>query len=444
MNSWRERLGLGVLAAAVVCLGGAGCGVTVKSAATVAITPSVGLMDQARAIVISHLSPGETVVVSARSLRPSGVWTARATFKADGSGFVDIAGEAPLSGSYRGVSPMGLLWSEHLSGSGSAPLNGVTVTTLTVSAANRRPATARLTQVLDGPGVTEHSERIAQAGFFGEFFAPPGLVRRRPAVVVWGGSEGALGDGPSEAALLASDGIPALALAYFDEPGLPCSLSDVPLEYFVRAIRWLRSRPDVNPNRVWILSGSRGTEAELLVAAHWPGLVHGIVAEAASSIAYGSIRGSCLPSAGAAWTLHGRAVPYDAPTAGAAMTENPDGSMSEVGSLEAGLAQPSAAAAAIPVRNITASVMLVSGGDDQLWPSAVYAKRIMAGLRSDRAPHFHLNYPAAGHVVLDIPYGPPITKAQEPTFVLDLGGTPTADEAAYESDWPAMIRFISR
>jgi hypothetical protein len=128
----------------------------------VAVTPSVGLMDQARAIVISHLSPGETIVVSARSLRPRGVWTARATFKADGSGFVDIAGEAPLSGSYRGVSPMGLLWSEHLSGSGSAPLNGVTVTTLTVSAANRRPATARLTRcwkVQASPSTQSESRR---------------------------------------------------------------------------------------------------------------------------------------------------------------------------------------------------------------------------------------------------------------------------------------------
>jgi hypothetical protein len=90
--------------------------------------------------------------------------------------------------------------------------------------------------VLEGPGVTEHSERIAQTGFFGEFFAPPGPVRRRPAVVVWGGSEGALGDSPGEAALLASRGIPALALAYFDEPGLPCSLSDVPLEYWLVSI----------------------------------------------------------------------------------------------------------------------------------------------------------------------------------------------------------------
>lgn len=84
----------------------------------------------------------------------------------------------------------------------------------------------------------------------------------------WGGSEGGLADTIPWAALLASHGIPALALAYFDGPGLPCALNDIPLEYFVKAIRWMRRQPEVDPTRVWLFSGSRGTEAELLVAAH--------------------------------------------------------------------------------------------------------------------------------------------------------------------------------
>jgi dienelactone hydrolase len=107
---------------------------------------------------------------------------------------------------------------------------------------------------------------------FGQYFTPPDLGRR-PAVIVWGGSEGALGESPAYAALLASHGIPALALAYVDEPGLPCSLTDIPLEYFVKAIHWLRGQSQVDPGRVWILSESRGTEAELLVAAHWRAMI---------------------------------------------------------------------------------------------------------------------------------------------------------------------------
>lgn len=62
-----------------------------------------------------------------------------------------------------------------------------------------------------------------------------------------------------------------LGLAWFDQPGLSCSLSNIPLEYYTRAIRWPRRQPHVDPPRVWIHSGSRGTDAELLVAAHWRG-----------------------------------------------------------------------------------------------------------------------------------------------------------------------------
>jgi len=290
----------------------------------VRVTPAVGLYDQARTIVISHLAAGRLVSVTATSRRSDGVWSARATFKA-ASGLVDLARDAPVSGSYRGVSPMGLFWSEHRVGPGSAS-PGVTSTTIAVSAASRRLVSGHVTQLLSGPGVTEHVERGATAGFYGEYFAPPGSGRR-PAVVVWGGSERGLSEGPSMAALLASHGIPALALAYFDEPGLPCSLSNIPLEYFARAIRWLGSQPEVDRGRVWAMSGSRGSEAALLVASHWPQLVHGVVVSAPSSEIYGSIEGQCSTTAPAAWTLDGAPLPH-AYVAVSDVVYQPDGSAS--------------------------------------------------------------------------------------------------------------------
>ncbi len=251
---------LGLLGSAL-----SGCGSASHLSAVIRATPAVGLYDQSRSIVVSHLEAGEVVTVSALSARPSGAWSASATYKADAAGVVGLARSAPRSGSYRGVSPMGLFWSQHLTRQGTAPANLI-VTTLTASAGGPRLTSARVTQLLIGPSVTEHTETLAKAGFVGEYFTPPGGPRRT-AVVVWGGSEGALGVSPEWAALLASHGIPALAVAYFDEPGLPCSLNDIPLEYFVKAITWLRSQPQADPKWVWILSASRGTEAELLVAA---------------------------------------------------------------------------------------------------------------------------------------------------------------------------------
>lgn len=87
--------------------------------------------------------------------------------------------------------------------------------------------------------------------------------------------------------------------------------------------------------------------------------------------------------------------------------------------------------------------MLISGADDQLWPSNVYADRIMATLRSDPARHIHLNYPGAGHGVFSFPFLPPVIEEREsPGSVIDLGGTAAGDNAAHISDWPAAIKFI--
>jgi hypothetical protein len=406
------------------------------------------LYDVSRSIVVSHLAPGEVITISASTPRFDGLWSASATYKANSAGVVDLTRAAPHSGSYRGVSAMGLFWSEHLVHGGSAAASP-TVTTLSVTADGRRIGSATVAQLLTGPGVAEHVETIAKVGFVGRYFTPAGRARR-PAVIIWGGSEGGIADSAGYAALLASHGIAALAVAYFDEPGLPCALDDIPLEYFEKAIEWLRSEPSVDPRRVWILSVSRGSEADLLVAAHWPALVHGVIAAAPSSVAWGAVAGQCQTLGLTAWTLHGQ--PLNTAIAGSGFTRNADGSISDRSGFLSGLDGPSAAAARIPIGHFKGPVMLISGGADELWPSSVFADRIMGAVRADPAVHVHLNYPAAGHFVFGVPSVPAPTEERltspgtedrvARSYILDLGGTEAADEAANLSDWPAAISFI--
>lgn len=166
-------------------------------------------------------------------------------------------------------------------------------------------------------------------------------------------------------------------------------------------MRWLRAQPQVDPRRVWILSGSRGTEAELLVAAHWPDLVHGVVGESPGGSANGAFHGTCAATYHApAWTLDGRAVALGTPLG----------------------------------QGIRGPVMLISGGDDTVWPSQYQADQVMTVLPHDGAAHVHLNYPGAGHLVLAYP-----TIPTPPGY----GGTSAANEAAHAADWPAMLRFIA-
>ena len=405
----------------------------------IAIRPGAALLDAVPSIRVTGLRPAQTATISASTPRPGGLWSAQATFVADRAGTIDLARAAPVSRGYRGAAALGLLGIERLLGPGSSPIpRAGPVTTFRVRAGGAT-ATARFSQLTRAPRVSESSETVARQGFVGRWYAPPGR-RSGPGVLVWGGSEGGIADSERQAELLASHGTPALALAYFDEPGLPCSLSEIPLGYFVRALRWVRHRPGVDPSRVWILSGSRGTEAELLVAAHWPGLVHGIVAEAPSSIGYSASPGTCAPRRPAAWTLHGRAVAHafsDGPSL------EPDGAVDDRAGFEATLGTPVTEAAVIPIGSFRGPALLISGGDDQLWPARVYGDQIMRELRSDPAPHEHLDYPDAGHIVLGIPSIPSVRTERTDGMTFDLGGSPAADDAAHRADWPIMRRFIA-
>ena len=82
-------------------------------AAMLSVTPADALIDVPRRIAAAGLAPGEAVTLEARTLRgPAIVWRAAARFVADAAGTLDLARDAPISGSYAGVSPMGLLWSQ--------------------------------------------------------------------------------------------------------------------------------------------------------------------------------------------------------------------------------------------------------------------------------------------------------------------------------------------
>ena len=222
-------------------------------------------------------------------------------------------------------------------------------------AAGHRQASVRLSRALSGRR-------------FGAAREPPrGRVLRRvsfrlrrrrcggPRLLVLGGSEGGL-SGTLVAALLAAHGYPALALAYFNAPGLPAQLSDIPLEYFARALRWLRAQPQVDPGHVLTLGVSRGSEAALLLGAYYPRLVDGVIASVPSDVAICSYP-DCN---GPAWTLHGRPLPYTFQFDNPHPVDDP--------------------AAVIPVERIRGPVFLDCGGADAVWVSCPYARAIMTRL----------------------------------------------------------------
>ena len=84
--------------------------------------PHAATIDVARRIALHGFAPGEQVT-GAATLRQNdtSTWRSVATVVTDADGSIDVATAAPVSGSYAGVSPMGLVWSMQQTGEAVPP-----------------------------------------------------------------------------------------------------------------------------------------------------------------------------------------------------------------------------------------------------------------------------------------------------------------------------------
>src|SRR5262245_54524310 len=232
------------------------------------ISPASALVDAAFTVRVAGARPRAAVTVRARVDDPvRGRWHSEAVFEANVRGEIDLASGRSVAGAYAGADPFGLLWSLERDPS-SVPLAGF--------AGPSDPFDVELT--VEGDGA------VADRGSTRRCFLSTAVVRepvrddgpvatvfrgadstRRPGVLVVGGSDGGLAEGM--AALLASHGFAALALAYFRAEHLPAELIEIPLEYFETAIRWLGRSSSVAPGRLAVIGRSRGGELALLLGA---------------------------------------------------------------------------------------------------------------------------------------------------------------------------------
>ncbi len=212
----------------------------------------------------------------------------------------------------------------------------------------------------------------------------------------------------------------------------------MPLEYFDKAVAWLKARPEVDPKAIGAIGWSRGSEAALLLASRNPD-VHAVVAVAPSGIVWQGIDYSNGSSQGA-WTVGGKPLAYATPVGALykadSMRDMFAAAMPEVQS------HPETE---IPIEKINGPVLFLSGGDDHLWPSRLMAERMMARLKANRFgySYAHLTYEGAGHVVFaGAPDGAMARAMGEPSAM--LGGSAEADAKAWADDWPKVLAFYGK
>ena len=249
------------------------------SHAEFSITPLDDLIDVQRIIRIEGLAAGEKVTVTSSTPRSQQrTWHSQASFEADAQGVVDLSQQAPVSGSYQEVSSMGLIWSQEPSDPSAAvvfPDNVLEalVTTIEVQTQNQGLLKGTLIQRLAREGVQRIEVR--EEGLVGTLFLPEG-EGPWPAVMILNGSGGGINE--PRAALYASHGYMAFALAYFKAPGLSDYISNTPLEYFKKGLDWLRSQYKPYKNFVALNGQSRGGELVLLLASLYPKDVSAVIA----------------------------------------------------------------------------------------------------------------------------------------------------------------------
>jgi dienelactone hydrolase len=271
---------------------------------------------------------------------------------------------------------------------------------------------------------------------------------RRPAVIVLSGSDGGIATANMFGEPLAASGFVTLCLAYFAMDGLPRNFAQVPLEYFGKAIDWLRTHPAVDAERIGVFGMSRGGETALLVGATFPAIT-AVVAGVPSHVVWqGTHTDPSIKTS--SFTLAGVDLPYASLVAG---REGPT-QWREWFEVSLETAPPEAE---IPVERINGAILFVSGTLDGVWPCSEMADSAVDRLRRHSFPFpvDHARYEDAGHAILMPPYrvGPidnpwPDDSYHRPEWLqsgiwtLQFGGTSEGNRLARIDAWPRMVRFL--
>ena len=296
----------------------------------------------------------------------------------------------------------------------------------------------------------EHRRPVEEEGLVGTLFCPstPGP---HPAVIAIGGVGGGLREGGAEA--LASEGFAALALAYFGVEGLPRELVEIHLEYFETAIAWLKSRPEIDANRIAVVGNSKGGELALLLGATYPEDVKAVIGYAPSAVVWQGItfdREAYYGGPRSPWSSRGAPVPFarlarPLPAEMVRMVGFYFGRQPIVGRVfyERALADETAVAAAeIAVEKIDGPLLLISGTDDQMWPSTRLSEMAIERLKAHDHPfpYEHLRYEGAGHMITLPNAEPPASWSSR----YEVGGTQEANEFANADSWTKVLGFLEK
>ena len=290
------------------------------------------------------------------------------------------------------------------------------------------------TFVVRDPGPT--GERINESGLIANYYPVTG-DGQNPAILLLGGSGGGINASVSRMAVaLQKEYYAVLAPSYFGAPEQSSKLELVPLELFDQAIDWLRSQPNIDGDRLAVIGQSKGAEAALIIATRHPEL-RAVVGGMPSNVAWQGVDFNVVnfifnPPSGS-WSLDDEPIPF-VPYVKEFTTD-----AFEI--YAKSLAQKSNYPdAIIQIEATRASVLLICGKVDALWPSCEMAEQIKARAAERQGPEVTvLAYDEAGHGGFGVPLDP-----ANPNFgrLASQGGTADGNNAARTDSWARMLEHL--
>ena len=182
----------------------------------------------------------------------------------------------------------------------------------------------------------------------------------------------------------------------------------------------MQAQENVDANKIGVIGTSRGGELALLLGATYSEIT-AVVGYVPSGVVLGGLT-TTNPEETSAWTLNGIPIPFA--TSWETVEEN-----------------------TIPVEQIKGAILLISGKDDQNWPSTELSEVVINRLQENDHPYpyEHLSYEDAGHII-GLPYWPttgwgiyhPLTGD-----LLNMGGTPQGDAAASADSRTHVLTFLA-
>uniref|UniRef100_A0A4W6C2U9 Acyl-CoA thioesterase 21 n=1 Tax=Lates calcarifer TaxID=8187 RepID=A0A4W6C2U9_LATCA len=392
------------------------------------------LFDEPVQVKVAGLRSRQVVTMRARSTDEKGVtFSSSATYRADGSGEIDLDRDPSLRGSYVGVEPMGLLWSlkadslhKMFQKSNSLNPHVVKFSVHEEEEEGRMLAEAINERFLMGDGVSRCP--VKEGNLRGVLFTPPGKGPF-PAILdlyILGG-----GLPEKRATLLASRGFVVLSVVAYGYDDMPKNIRVVHLDYFEEAIAFLKRQDKVGSEGVGVISLSKTADIALSMASYLPDVgatvwINGCCGNTALPLHYK--KSQILP---ALMFDTSRVIPTES---GASIVKyvlhNP---LAEEyrGSL-------------VPIEQAKGRFLFVASEDDLNWDSKGYMEEMVERLKRHGKKNYEsVCYPGAGHY-LEPPYGPYCPSSFH--WVLGRpalwGGEPRSHAAAEVHMWKKIQEFF--